>query len=86
MSDSLSDETIDRIRAALFAGRKIEAIKLYREATGADLRDAKDTVEGIERELRAQTPDLFTAPPGKGCGLLVLSLGLLVAVGGWSVL
>ena len=31
------------------AGRKIEAIKVYREETGAGLKEAKDAVEAIER-------------------------------------
>jgi ribosomal protein L7/L12 len=30
-------------------GNKIEAIKLYREATGVGLKEAKDAVEAIER-------------------------------------
>jgi len=30
-------------------GRKIEAIKLYREQTGAGLKEAKDRVEEMER-------------------------------------
>lgn len=33
------------IRDALRRGRKIEAIKLYREATGAGLREAKDAID-----------------------------------------
>ena len=36
------------VAAALQAGNKIEAIKLYRMATGVDLRAAKDAVEAIE--------------------------------------
>jgi hypothetical protein len=35
---------------ALRAGRKIEAIKLYREATGVGLKEAKDYVEEVERQ------------------------------------
>lgn len=31
---------------------KIEAIKVYREATGTGLKEAKDVVDAIERELR----------------------------------
>ena len=34
---------------ALERGNKIEAIKLYREATGAGLAEAKDAVEAAER-------------------------------------
>jgi len=33
-------------------GRKIEAIKAYRESTGLGLKEAKDAVEAIERRLR----------------------------------
>jgi ribosomal protein L7/L12 len=32
----------------LQAGRKIEAIKVYRDATGAGLKEAKDAVEHID--------------------------------------
>jgi ribosomal protein L7/L12 len=35
------------------AGKKIQAIKAYRQATGVGLKDAKDAVEEIERNMRA---------------------------------
>jgi hypothetical protein len=38
----------------LRAGRKIEAIKAYREATGASLREAKDAVEAIAKQRGLQ--------------------------------
>ncbi|MEV4825676.1 ribosomal protein L7/L12 [Micromonospora sp. NPDC049274] len=34
----------------LLAGRKIQAIKVYREVTGAGLREAKDAVELLARQ------------------------------------
>jgi hypothetical protein len=34
---------------AVGRGKKIEAIKAYRQATGADLRDAKEYVEELQR-------------------------------------
>jgi ribosomal protein L7/L12 len=37
-----------RIRQLLIDGRKIEAVKLYREQTGAGLAEAKEAVEAIE--------------------------------------
>ena len=43
----------DAIEAALLAGRKIEAIKRYREEHDVGLREAKDAVEAIERTLRS---------------------------------
>jgi ribosomal protein L7/L12 len=38
-----------RVLEAIRAGKKIEAIKRYREASGADLKEAKDYVERIWR-------------------------------------
>jgi ribosomal protein L7/L12 len=35
-------------------GNKIEAIKVYREATGLGLKEAKDAVEALERQLGAR--------------------------------
>jgi len=37
------------LRDLLVAGRKIQAIKRYREATGANLIEAKTAVEALER-------------------------------------
>jgi ribosomal protein L7/L12 len=42
-ASALDQQVIDLVRS----GRKIEAIKLYREQTGAGLKDAKDAVEQI---------------------------------------
>jgi len=41
----LPDDGIDDIRELAGSGRKIEAIKLYRERTGAGLKDAKEAIE-----------------------------------------
>jgi len=43
----------DAVRDAIQRGRKIEAIKLYRQATGVGLKEAKDTVEAAERGMKA---------------------------------
>ena|SRR5579863_6499632 len=37
----------DRVRKAVADGRKIEAIKIYREETGLGLRDAKDAIDKL---------------------------------------
>jgi Ribosomal protein L7/L12 C-terminal domain len=42
----------DQIRSLLLEGKKIEAIKIYREATGLGLKESKDAVEIVESELR----------------------------------
>lgn len=42
-----SDTVISHLRA----GRKIEAIKVYREETGTGLKEAKEAVEAIQERL-----------------------------------
>ncbi|MFI9821110.1 ribosomal protein L7/L12 [Streptomyces sp. NPDC052013] len=39
----------DEIAGLLRDGRKIQAIKVYREATGAGLAEAKEAVDALER-------------------------------------
>ncbi len=48
MPNEIPNDDLERIRAALTAGNKIQAIKLYREATGAGLAEAKKAVEAFE--------------------------------------
>ncbi|MEV7418696.1 ribosomal protein L7/L12 [Streptomyces sp. NPDC089919] len=42
---------LDRVLERLRAGKKIEAIKIYRELTGEGLKEAKDAVEALEHKL-----------------------------------
>jgi ribosomal protein L7/L12 len=41
------DPRMVEVVALLRADKKIQAIKVYREITGADLKEAKDAVEGM---------------------------------------
>jgi ribosomal protein L7/L12 len=41
---------LDQVHAFLREGKKIQAIKVYREITGVGLKDAKDAVERIAGE------------------------------------
>jgi hypothetical protein len=78
-----TNEVLAPIQAALLAGRKVEAIKVYREATGKGLAEAKDAVEAMEAELRARTPERFQTPQQTtGCTAAVIPLffGLLGVV------
>jgi ribosomal protein L7/L12 len=45
------DTVPDQVRALLRAGQKIEAIRVYRQAHGCQLKDAKDAVDAMERAL-----------------------------------
>ena len=59
---------MNSLTEALLQGRKLAAIKIYREITGLGLKESKDEIEIIEAKLRAQFPDKFPAAAnGKGC-------------------
>jgi ribosomal protein L7/L12 len=57
----------ERVADCLRRGRKIEAIKIYREATGTSLADAKRAVEQFEigRELRPSAAPPPTPPSAR---------------------
>jgi ribosomal protein L7/L12 len=40
------------IQSLIMQGKKIEAIKIYREQTGYGLKEAKDAVDAMERQMR----------------------------------
>ena len=56
------------VLAFLQGGKKIEAIKLYRQRTGVGLKEAKDAVEAIAAQAG------IAAPAGSGCAGVVLLL------------
>lgn len=85
MPEAIKDEDLASISESLFAGRKIKAIKKYRECTGMGLAEAKVAVERIEADLRTQTPSKFTVPTSKGCGTTAALLLGFVTVGVWGV-
>jgi hypothetical protein len=52
-----------QMESLLREGRKIEAIKLYREITGVGLKEAKDAIERYHEELVMLHPEQFGIPP-----------------------
>jgi hypothetical protein len=80
MAGALSDEQVVELEAMLFAGRRIEAVKLCRAATGKGLAEALAFVNAVEAELRATSPERFTAPPRRGCG--ATAAVVIAALGG----
>jgi ribosomal protein L7/L12 len=73
------------IQAELFAGRKIQAIKLYREAAACGLAEAKEAMDAYATKLYQQAPERFTQDPNKsGCSVraavFLLTIGAGVAI------
>lgn len=74
------------VRAAIFAGDKIQAIRLYRTGVNAHvgLAEAKKLVEKATAELYAKQPEKFSQPPtkaGAGCSAVlaaILAIPILV--------
>ena len=54
----LSDEINNEIIAALIDGKKIAAIKLFREATGAGLKESKEAIDVLIDELSKEHPEI----------------------------
>ncbi len=78
---NLSDQDRLAIENAILAGRKIEALKLHREATGSGLADAKRAVEDLEVDLRRTSPEKFSPGAEKGGCFGLLLCAVLVVVG-----
>ena|SRR5688572_6399103 len=73
MERPISSAALTQVQEAIFGGRKMEAIKLYRTDTGAGLKEAKEAVEKLEAEWRVTSPEKFTKPnSAKGCGPIIL--------------
>jgi ribosomal protein L7/L12 len=67
----------EEIVSLLEQGRKIEAIKLYREQSGAGLKEAKEAVEeiGRQRGIAMKSGCLGVILVGIGLGLLAFTCG-----------
>jgi ribosomal protein L7/L12 len=64
---AIPEEKMVAIKEAIFRGQKIAAIKLYREAMGLGLTEAKAAVDQLETELRSSAPYEFKAAESRGC-------------------
>lgn len=81
MTNELTPEHLTAIGNAIYADNKIEAIKLYRTATGKDLKDSKNAVEKLAMELEAKNPAMFAKRRRQGGSLATLVFwGAIVAV------
>ena len=74
----LTPSAEDEVRSLLRDRRKIDAIKLVRQHTGMGLKDAKERVEVMEREL-----GLPPAPVMTSVGLFPVVVVVILGLLGW---
>lgn len=74
--NNISVEVWQQIEAHVFNNQKIEAIKIYREATGEGLKESKDAIEQIVLSLKKDNPHKFI-PQKSGCGTTLFFLSLI---------
>ena len=80
--NELTPEQLSAISNAIYSGNKIEAIKLYRSATGEDLKDSKKSVEKLTAELMTQNPTRFARQRRQSGSLATWCFG---ALSPWSL-
>lgn len=77
----MSDEQNAEIMQALESGQKIQAIKIYREANGVGLKEAKEAVDAMAKDLIQKDPEKYAVlSESSGCAGMFI-LGLLIPVG-----
>jgi len=83
MIATLPTEIREKIETCLFAGQKIGAVKLYRDATPGSLAEAKAAMDELESQLRAEFPTRFTkvVVPIPMTILMILTAVLVMIVG-----
>ncbi|MEQ9410027.1 MAG: hypothetical protein RIK87_19985 [Fuerstiella sp.] len=67
---------VDQITEALAKGQKIQAIKIYCDATGKRLKEGKEFIDELIPALVERDPDRFShlTKKGAGCGSAVMLL------------
>ena len=83
-SDALTGD-LAPVADFLFAGRKIDAIRHYREHVkpGTGLKESKEAVDQLEAGLRAQHPEKFSAKAKSGCAAVLAVLAVIIVLLAW---
>ena len=76
----LSPSADAEIRAVIRQRRKLDAIKLVRQDTGLGLKEAKERVEAMEREMGLPSAATVSGSPG---GLVMAAVVLITGLLAW---
>ena len=78
--DLTTSENLERVRTMIAGGEYVEAIKLYRESTGASLKDAKDAVDAMAKGAGIEVPQPKLWP----CPVIIALFAAWIALVGFS--
>lgn len=86
-SPEIPSEIMDEILAAVEKNQKLQAVKIYRDASGKSLRESKEFVESLMAQL-GDLPgtDHTGVAQRSGCAGLFLAAVSISAAAAWSVL
>lgn len=76
----ITSEALERVRTLIAGGEYVEAIKHYRENTGASLKDAKDAVDALAAGAGIEVPGPKLWP----CPVLIALFAFWIALVGFS--
>ena len=76
---TLAADAMREVSALVAAGKKIDAIKVYRKEAGVDLKDAKDAVDALEARINPAAVVAREATIGRIRRFVVFAV--LIAVG-----
>ena len=60
--DELPEEILGAIYDSIYEGKKLHAIKIYRDHTKSSLVDSRDAIFAMERQLQDEAPERFAVP------------------------
>ncbi len=81
---NMPEEDAKKMTEFIFAGQKIAAIKIYKEATGLGLKESKDVIDALEKQLREECPDEFAHAAKTGCSVVAVGVLLALVAGAWA--
>jgi len=81
---NMPEEDAKKMTEFIFAGQRIAAIKMYKEATGLGLKESKDVIDALEKQLREECPDEFAHAAKTGCSVVAVGVLLALAIAAWA--
>jgi ribosomal protein L7/L12 len=79
LGETAGPDEMDQILDCIFASKKLDAVKIYKESTGLSLMESKKFIEGVINRLNEDCPEQYQGGKGYQSGCAVL-LVLIAAV------